>query len=267
MFNLTHYRTVLFDMDGVLYRGKQVLPGTRELLAFLDRQQIGYGCITNNSTMTSEQYAAKLAGMELAVPAAHVITSSLATNSYLRASYPHGTRVAVLGMGGLLDTLFSDDYFVLDEQHPELLVQGADFHLTYDRLKMATLAIRRGARYIATNPDRTFPSEEGLIPGAGAIGAALIAATDQQPFVVGKPAPTMFEVAVEQLAADPQTTLVIGDRLDTDILGANRAGLDSIMVLSGVSTRADLATNEARPLAVFDDLSAVLALWQAMVEH
>jgi 4-nitrophenyl phosphatase len=263
MVDLTKTRTVLFDMDGVLYRGSQVLPGARELLAFLDASDVRYACITNNASMTPAEYETKLAKMGIPMPADLVLTSALVTGHYLRKQYPRGTRVLIVGMGGLREALLGDGHFVEDEATPELVVQGADFKLTYDRLKLATLAIRRGARYIATNPDRTFPSEEGLIPGAGAVMAALVAATDAEPLVIGKPAPTMFQVAVDMLGGKPDTTLVIGDRLDTDIGGAINAGLPSLMVLTGVSTRAEAEVGPIRPDVIYNDLPTLLADWQA----
>lgn len=249
-------------MDGVLYRGKTALPGVAEMLAFFDAQGVAYGCITNNATMTPQQYEQKLAAMELGISADRVLTSALVTNHYLRANYPRGTTIYAIGMQGLLEPLFGDGYFVAEEQAPQLVVQGADFTITYEKLRRGCLAIRNGARYIATNPDRTFPTEEGLIPGAGAISAALIAATDVEPLVIGKPQPTMFQVAMELLGGTPTTTLVIGDRLDTDIAGARNAGLPSVLVLTGVSARADLAASPEQPDGVFADLPELLAAWQ-----
>jgi 4-nitrophenyl phosphatase len=261
--NLSAIRAVLFDMDGVLYRGKQVLDGVHELLAFLDGRGVGYACITNNASMTPGQYEEKLAAMGVAMPARLVITSAIATASHLRGAYPAGTRVFVVGMRGLREALFADGHFVEDDHVPELVVQGADFQLTYDTLRKATLFIRGGASFVATNPDRTFPAEEGLIPGAGAVTAALIAATDVEPLVVGKPAPTMFHVAAAMLGAAPAATLVIGDRLDTDIGGAVAAGMPSALVLTGVSTRAEAEAGPVTPTAIFADLPALLAAWRA----
>ncbi|GAB4427859.1 MAG: HAD-IIA family hydrolase [Chloroflexi bacterium OHK40] len=262
MLHLASIRAVLFDMDGVLYRGQQVLDGVRELLAFLDERGHRYACITNNASMTPEQYEARLAAMGIAMPAARVVTSAIATGRALRASYPRGTRVYIVGMRGLREALLADGHFVEDAEAPELVVQGADFELTYATLRQATLLIRRGARYVATNPDRTFPSEDGLIPGAGAIMAALVAATDVEPLVIGKPAPTMFHVAAELLGAAPARTLVIGDRLDTDIAGARAAGMPSALVLTGVSTRAEAEAGPVRPDAIYPDLPALLRAWQ-----
>lgn len=256
-------QAILFDMDGVLYRGHQVLPGVGELLAHCAARGIRYACITNNASMSPQQYEEKLAAMGIAMPARLVITSALATGRYLRAHYPRGTRVLIVGMRGLREALLDDGHFVEDADAPELVVQGADFEITYAKLKRATLAIRAGARYIATNPDKTFPSEEGLIPGAGAVMAALVAATDAEPLVIGKPAPTMFHVAAEILGADPARTLVVGDRLDTDIAGAINAGMPSAMVLTGVSTREELAGSPIQPTMVVEGLPELLERMRA----
>lgn len=263
MISFPTIKAVLFDMDGVLYRGRQRLDGVVELLAFLDGRGVRYACITNNASMTPEQYEEKLAAMGIAMPAARVVTSAIAAGMALRAEYPRGTRAFVVGMRGLRDALFADGHFVEDDVLPELVVQGADFELTYATLRRATLLIRGGARYVATNPDKTFPSEEGLIPGAGAIMAALAAATDVTPTVIGKPAPGMFHVAAAMLGAPPAETLTIGDRLDTDIAGAIAAAMPSALVLTGVSTRAEAEAGPTRPDAIFADLPDLLAAWRA----
>jgi 4-nitrophenyl phosphatase len=263
MLAFHQFKAVLFDMDGVLYRGRQRLDGVGELLAFLDGRGVGYACITNNASMTPAQYEEKLAEMGIGMPAERVVTSAVATSHALRAEYPRGTRVYVVGMRGLREALFGDGHFVEDDVLPELVVQGADFELTYAALRRATLFVRGGARFVATNPDRTFPSEEGLIPGAGAITAALVAATDVTPTVIGKPAPAMFHVAAAALGARPAETLVIGDRLDTDIAGAAAAGMPSAMVLTGVNTRAEAEAYVKPPDAIFAGLPELLDAWSA----
>jgi 4-nitrophenyl phosphatase len=261
--NLATVRTLLLDMDGVLYRGKQALPGVNPLLDFCASRGIEYACITNNASMTPEEYEAKLHAMGIAVPASRVLTSAIITNRYLRSTYPQGTTVYAIGMNGLLSLLFGDGYFVPEERTPQLVVQGADFELTYAKLKTACLAIRAGARYIGTNPDTTFPSEEGIIPGAGAMILAMEAATGVKAFIIGKPQPTMFLAAMELLGGTPDTTLMVGDRLDTDILGAQAAGVRAAMVLTGVSTAVEVEAAPVKPDALFADLPALLAAWEA----
>lgn len=263
MLNLSTIRAVLFDMDGVLYRGRQVLDGVLELLAFLDARDISYACITNNATLTPAQYEEKLAAMGISIPAGRVVTSATATARHLRGVYPRGTRVFIVGMRGLREAMLDDGHFAEDDVLPELVVQGADFQLTYETLRKATLFIRGGAAFVATNPDRTFPAEVGLIPGAGAITAALVAATDVTPTVIGKPGPLMFQVAATILETPAELSLVIGDRLDTDIAGAAAAGMPSALVLTGVSTRAEAEADSPAPSAIFADLPELLATWVA----
>lgn len=265
MLDFSTLRAVLFDMDGVLYRGQTILPGVREMLHFCNQQRISFACITNNATRTQAQYAQKLQAMNISIPSERVFTSALITSRYLREHYPPGTTVYAMGMEGLTHALFHDGYFVPEERTPQLVVQGADFALTYEKLKIGCLAIRAGARFIATNPDKTFPSEEGLVPGAGSLVAALQTATGVEPLIIGKPQPIMFQVALELLQSTPSTTVIIGDRLDTDIAGAQQAGLRSLLVLTGVTTPGELATSPYRPDAVCQDLVEVRELWQRAI--
>jgi 4-nitrophenyl phosphatase len=263
--NLKDIRAVLFDMDGVIYRGDMPLGGVNQLLAFLEQHQIVYACITNNATRTAAQFAAKVQAMGLHIPADRIITSAIATNVYLRSIAPAGTPVYAVGMDGLIEPLFSDEYFVLDEQKPQYVVVGADFEVTYAKLRRACLAIRAGATFIGTNPDKTFPAEDGIVPGCGALLAALQAATDQEPLIIGKPAPAMFETAVQLLEADSVTTLVIGDRYDTDIVGGARAHLKTAMVLTGVSTITEVEQGPVAPDMIIADLPELLRLWQEAI--
>ena len=255
-------RAVLFDMDGVFYRGKQALPGANELLAVLARREIVYACITNNASMTREQYSAKLHGMGIAVPAERIVTSATATSVWLRSRAPRGTTVFAIGMDGLREALFGDGYFVEQRpegsQRPEYVVVGADFEMTYAKLATACLAIRAGAAFVGTNPDTTFPSEVGIVPGVGAFILALEAASDRKATIIGKPERAMFDAALQMLGVPAPEALVVGDRLDTDILGAERAGIPSVMLLTGVSTLADLERSTVQPDAVFEGLPELL---------
>jgi 4-nitrophenyl phosphatase len=262
VFDLNQYTAVLLDMDGVLYRGQMPLPGVNELLALFERRAITYACVTNNSTLTPEQYEAKLAAMGIAIPAARVITSSVATRRYLEGQVPRGTPAYYIGMEGLHEALFGDGYFVYDERQPRVVVSGLDLGATYTKFKIAALAIRAGAHFVGTNPDLTLPTEEGLVPGAGSIQELLRAATDVAPIVIGKPEPTMLHAAIDILQAEPQRTLVIGDRLDTDIAGAKAAGLASALVLTGVTTTADLELSALQPDAVYAGLLEMVVGWR-----
>ncbi len=252
----------MFDMDGVLYRGPVALPGVNRMFGFLEQRGIPFACVTNNAARTAAQVAAALQALNIVVPAEKIVTSSVATNTYLRSIAPRGTAVYAVGMAGLLDPLFGDGYFVLDERAPRFVVVGLDTEVTYAKLRAACLAIRAGATFVGTNPDRTFPADDGIVPGAGALQAALTAATDQQPLIIGKPGRAMFELTLKLLNADPATTLMVGDRYDTDIFGAAQAGLHTAMVLTGISTRAEGEAGRPPPDMIVDDLPALLALWR-----
>jgi len=255
---LERVRGIAFDMDGVLYRGEQPLPAAAELVAELEKRGIGFVMVTNNATKTPEEYAAKLARMGMTVPAERIVTSAIATRDWMRQRYEPGTTVYVLGMAALQQAIYDGGYFVPAGRDAQVVVNGADFTLTYEKLKIATLAIRAGADWIATNADRTFPSEEGLIPGSGAIVAALQAATDRAPIVIGKPEPAMVLRAADLLGVPPDQLLVVGDRLDTDILAGQRAGSLTALVLTGVSTLTDVRASTVQPDIVLDDLHVLL---------
>jgi 4-nitrophenyl phosphatase len=254
-------RALIVDMDGVLYRGNYVLPGTRGFLAFLREQGICFTLATNNATKTPQQFVERLAGMGVTIQPEEVMTSALATASYLASIAAPGTRVFVVGQDGLRDALLEAG-FVLVEDEAEYVVAGMDFRIGYERLAQATLQIRAGARFIGTNPDRTFPSERGIVPGAGSLLAFLETATDVKPTVIGKPATAMIEQAIERMGAEPGTTAVLGDRLETDILAGQRANLPTILVLSGVTDRELLKKSEIQPDLVFDDVGHLHAVWK-----
>ena len=258
---LSSLRHLIIDMDGVLYRGTEMIPGTPEFLGFLRQVGIGFVLATNNATRTPEQFVAKLAGMGVEVEAGEILTSSQATASYLAGIAPPGTRVFVVGMDGLRAAL-QQAGFALVEQDPEYVVAGMDFDICYERLAQATLHIRAGAGCVGTHPDRTFPSERGIVPGAGALLALLETATGVKPRIIGKPETTMMEQAMLRLGARRETTAALGDRLETDILAGQRAHICTLLVLSGVTDRALLAASDLQPDLVFEDVADLRATWK-----
>lgn len=262
MLNFSTIRTLLFDMDGVIYRGKTRLPGVLEILQFCEARDIAYACITNNASKTPAQFKKKLNAMDIDIPAEQVFSSSLMTGQYLRGYYPRGTTAYVIGMDGLHEAMFADGYFVFQEQHPDLVVLGVDTHVTYEKFRIGALAIQSGARYIVTNEDRSFPAEDGMWPGAGALASVLHLTTGVDPLVIGKPQPAMFQAALERLYATPETTLVVGDRLETDIAGARSVGLRSALVLTGATRREQVEDSPHQPDGVFADLPDLLAAWK-----
>ena len=260
MSKLTEITHLIIDMDGVLYRGDQPLPGLSEFFSFLRQRPIPFILATNNSTRTPQEVVDKLTRMGAEVFPNEVLTSGQATARALAAEYPPGTRVHVFGMPALRDAMLAEG-FVLADEDAAVVVASMDRDVTYEKLKRATLLIGGGARFIATNGDPTYPSEDGMIPGTGSMIAALEAASGVEAAAIGKPEPIMFQLAVAQLGARPETTATIGDRLDTDILGGQRAGLITICVLSGSATRAE--AEAFGPDFIFEDISHLLATWQS----
>jgi 4-nitrophenyl phosphatase len=267
-------RAAIFDMDGVLWREDEPLPGLDALFDWLRESGTPYALATNNSSRTPAAYVAKLArlGVE-GVPERAIITASTATAAHLRARYPAGTRVFALGMDGLRVALEDAGFDLLPaDAGPEtsgpvaVVVAGIDFNLTYARLSAAAQYVRAGADFYGTNGDRTYPGPRGLVPGAGSLLAALVAATDRQPVVIGKPAAPMFEAALALLGAPASAALMVGDRLDTDIAGAKALGLRTALLFTGVTAPGDLVAGgdgpDARwPDVAYEDLPALLRAW------
>ncbi len=258
-------RAVVLDMDGVLWRGNAALPGLVELFEFFDRAGIAYILATNNSTTTVSAYVEKLRQFGVVVRPESIVTSAVATADYLRLHYGDGARVHVVGEIGLIQTLAEAGYPSVPDD-ADVVVVGLDREVTYEKLRRAATMIRGGAQFIGTNADRTFPMPDGLVPGAGSLLAFLQACTDQQPLVIGKPEATMFAMALARLGTQPGQTLMVGDRVDTDIVGARRVGLLTALVLSGVTSADMLASSLAQLDLLFDDIAALRRAWQAVRE-
>lgn len=254
---------VVLDMDGVLWRGDEPLPGFHDAFAWFAEKHIPYALLTNNSGKTQAQYVEKLARLGVAdVPPERILTSAIATASHLSAHYPAGTRIYVVGMDGIRTALEEVGFEVVgDDGTAEIVVAGIDFNFTYAKLKRAALLIQAGATFIGTNGDKTFPSSEGLIPGAGSILAMLQTATGVAPVVIGKPGVPMFEAALRVTGTAPDKTLMVGDRLDTDISGAQAAGMKTALLLSGVATPEDMASGEVWADVAFESLEGLLRAW------
>ena len=258
---LSRIRHLIIDMDGVLWRGKEPLPGLQEFFDFLRRHDIGFMLATNNSSRPPVEYQAKLASFGVQVPLERILTSSLATAAYLATIAPTGTRVFPLGEEGIRSALEGQG-FVLADEDVEYVVSGWDRQLTWNRLAEAAFLIQGGAGFVGTNPDVTLPTERGLVPGSGVQLMALEMTSGEKPVVIGKPEPRMYQEALQRMDASPDTTATIGDRLDTDIAGGVRAGLTTILVLSGIVTEADLAASPIKPDLVFADTRELVRRWR-----
>jgi 4-nitrophenyl phosphatase len=260
MDRIENLRVLLIDGDGVLYRGNSPISGINRFFKVLAERDIAWGLITNNATKPPEHYVEKLGGYGIDSAVDQIFTSATVTADYMKHTYPQGTAVYVIGELGVQQALRDAGMTVYsgEERPPEpvkAVISALDRTLTYMKLRIATLLIRElDIPLIATNPDKTFPAKEGIVPGAGATIAALEAATGRQAMVIGKPSPTMYKVAMEKLGGEIETTAMLGDRFDTDIAGALLLGLGTILVLSGVTTRAEAEASEIRPDLVLEDI-------------
>lgn len=251
-------RGLLVDLDGVVYHGDTVLPAAPPFFRFLRQHGIPFLLTTNNSTLGPHQYVEKLARMDIEVADHEVLASADATASYLRQQAPAGTRVYVIGEEGLKSSIEAAG-LVLADSDVKYVVVGLDRDLTYRKLTLAVRLIRAGAEFVGPNPDTTLPTDYGVIPGAGSFQAAITAATGVKPLIIGKPEPTMLLIGCARLGTTPDQTAIIGDRLDTDIVGGYRAGLQTLLVLTGVSTQAEADRAEVKPDHIFADLTELQA--------
>lgn len=254
-----HIAAVISDMDGVLWRDAQPIGDLPRAFAAIRRLGWQAALATNNATRTVAQYQDKLSGFGVELAAGQIVNSSQAVLHYLRQLHPQGGAVYVVGEQALVDTLAEGGFFHRDSGEDALAVIGSlDRGFSYARLERAATLIRRGAPFLGTNPDLTFPAPGGLVPGAGAMLAAIKAASGERPLILGKPAPRMYRVALERMGVLPQRTLVVGDRLETDIAGAQQIGCRAALVLSGVSSLAEAQAWTPAPDIIAPDLSALL---------
>jgi 4-nitrophenyl phosphatase len=260
-FLINDIRGLIIDMDGVLWHGDEPLPGLVGFFEVLRALHLPFVLATNNASLTAEQYVLKLAKMGVVVSLEEILTSGMATASYLAERYPaKQTRVFVIGSHGATQPLIERGFTLTGlyetgpEQGADLVVSGLDRQLSWDKLATAALNIQAGAAFFGTNGDVTLPTEQGCVPGNGATLAALKAATGVVPIIIGKPEPVLYQQALALLRLPPEQTLAIGDRLDTDILGAVRAGIPSLMVLSGISTLEDIDAVDYAPNWVMQDI-------------
>lgn len=247
-------KALIMDLDGVLWRGDQMIVPLPEVFAAIQAGGWRFAFATNNSMHTPEFYQEKLKKFGVNLADFQIVTSAMAVAFALKNQFPGGGLVYIVGEEGLR-TALQEAGFWHDENRALAVVAGLDRGLTYDKIRTAASLIRKGASFFGTNADKTFPTPEGLAPGAGSVLAAIETAAGVAPIVAGKPSPLLFETARARLDAQPLETLVIGDRLDTDILGGQRAGMRTALVLSGVSTREELNAWNPKPDLAADTLA------------
>ena len=248
----------LTDMDGVLVHENQALPGASELIQQWRDQGTPFLVLTNNSIFTPRDLAARLRTSGLDVPEESIWTSALATADFLKSQMPGGSAY-VIGEAGLTTALHEAGYTQTDT-HPDYVVLGETRTLSFSSVTKAVRLIRDGARFICTNPDATSPSAEGPLPATGSVAAMITKATGAQPYFVGKPNPMMFRSAMNRIQAHSESTVMVGDRMDTDVVAGIEAGLETILVLTGSTRAEDVPRFPFRPTRVLDGIADAVAL-------
>jgi 4-nitrophenyl phosphatase len=260
MRSVNEARGLLIDMDGVLWRGGSLLPGVQEFFVALRDLKIPFLLVTNNATVSPESVVERLSSTQVEIKPEEVLTSALATAAYLQTVLPTGANVFPIGEAPVRAALRAAGFNLL-EQHDsaQAVVMGFDREINLEKMTQAALAIQTGALFVGTNPDVSFPIEEGQAPGNGAFIRAIEATTSVSPVIVGKPEPLLFEQAVERLAIPSGKTLMVGDRLETDILGAQRAGISTALMLTGVTSIENVDASEIQPDFIYKDLKVFTA--------
>ena len=248
MVDRSKITTWLTDMDGVLVHEGKALDGAAELIKQWQDAGTPFLVLTNNSIYTPRDLSARLRAGGLDVPEDRIWTSALATADFLKSQNPRGTAY-VIGESGLTQALHEVGY-VQTDTNPDYVVLGETRNFSFENLTKAIRLINAGARFIATNPDATGPSAEGVLPATGAVAALITKATGKDPYIVGKPNPMMFRSAMRKIGAHSQSTGMIGDRMDTDVVAGIEAGLHTILVLTGISDEAEIQKYPFRPTEI-----------------
>ncbi|GAA1113290.1 MULTISPECIES: HAD-IIA family hydrolase [Streptomycetaceae] len=246
----------LTDMDGVLIHEGTPIPGAEEFLRRLRESGKPFLVLTNNSIYTPRDLSARLAGMGLEVPEECIWTSALATAKFLKSQRPGGTAY-VIGEAGLTTALYQAGY-VLTDKDPDYVVLGETRTYSFEALTKAIRLINGGARFICTNPDETGPSTEGVLPATGSVAALITKATGVEPYFVGKPNPLMMREALNTAGAHSETAAMIGDRMDTDVVSGMEAGMETILVLTGLTSPADVERFPYRPTRVVKSIADLI---------
>lgn len=253
------YTTYLIDLDGVVYRGNELLPGAREFVAWLEAQKKKYLFLTNNSFATGAQIMAKLARLGIATDEAHLLTAGQAAVQNIARRIPGGS-VYVVGEQPLIELVGAQGLVAVsaDSSEADAVLVGLDRFFDYDKLTCATNVVRAGALFITINRDPLLPIAGGFIPGCGALAAAIEGASGVNPEVVGKPEPMLLLEAMQSLESQPEETVMVGDGLDVDILAGQNAGTHTLLVLSGRNTREDVEQMAIKPDHIYIDLADVI---------
>ncbi|MBI9018412.1 MAG: HAD family hydrolase [Phycisphaerae bacterium] len=252
----------LIDMDGVIYKGRELIHGADIFVNTLIEKNIPFCFLTNNSQRTRRDVVAKLHRFNLPVQEKHIFTCAMATARFLDSHKPNGTAY-VIGEGGLLTALNRNGYAVVDND-PDFVIVGEGRTINFDMIEKAVQMVANGAKLIATNTDPVCPTDKGIRPGCGAIVAMIEAATGVKAFSVGKPSPVMMRMARKELGLETMGTYMIGDTMETDILGGLQMGYGTILVLSGNTSKQDLSKHAFAPDLIIDSVASV---FDAIEDH
>jgi HAD superfamily hydrolase (TIGR01457 family) len=256
------YDAFIIDLDGVIYLLDDPIPGSAEAVRELSASGKKFVLLTNNATPTIQQYLEKLARFGIEVSPEQIMTSAQGVHQYLKNNYEtQGKTAFVIGGEGLLSEVARLGLRLLGDEEAgeaDFVLVGWDLRFDFQKLKSAAMGIRNGAIYIAANTDATYPTPKGLWPGAGSLVAAVSTAGGREPVVVGKPSPLIVVAALERMGADPGDTLLIGDRLDTDIAAGLAAGVDTLLVLTGISSEKEVEQMGIRPTYIRKNLAGLL---------
>jgi HAD superfamily hydrolase (TIGR01457 family) len=257
---LATYNSYLIDLDGVIYRGEQIVPGAREFVAWLNAQQKQYLFLTNNSFASETQVLEKLTRLGISTSSSHILGAGQAAIQNIARRFPEG-NIYIVGEQPLFELARSYKLRIANDnkERVDAVLVGLDRTFNYTTLTDAVQAVMAGAAFVAINRDSLLPIVGGLIPGCGAMVAAIEAASSMRPEVIGKPEPGLLLEGMRALESKPEETIMIGDSLDTDILAGTRAGTHTLLVFSGKDTPATLARSPIKPECVYANLAAVLA--------
>ncbi|MBQ7376822.1 MAG: HAD family hydrolase [Clostridia bacterium] len=255
---LTEKKAFICDMDGVIYRGNQLIPHVHEFVSWLNNSGKNYLFLTNGSSRSPRELSQKLARLGLEVDESHFYTSALATAAFLKSQCPGGSAY-VIGEPGLVNALY-DAGFTMNDANPDYVVFGMSTRIDYNMIEKAVRLIERGAKLIGANPDLTDPSEQGIVPACRAMLAPIELTTGKQAYFVGKPNPLMMRHAKQVLNCHRSETVIIGDRMDTDIIAGIESEIDTVLVLSGVSTRETVDSFPYRPKHILRDVGEIIGL-------
>lgn len=248
-------KNYLIDMDGVLVQGRRAIPGAQEFINKLKARNAKFLVVTNNPLYSQADLAYRLRAIGLDIPPKNIFTSAMATALFLNAQHPRGTAF-VIGESGLTSALHEIGYIITDHQ-PDYVVLGETFAYNFEQITRAVRLVAAGARFLATNPDPAGPTETGIVPACGAMAALIEKTTGRTPFFVGKPAPLMMRYAMNYLEVHSQNTIMVGDRMDTDIIAGMQAGMDTILVLSGLTSREQLSAYPFKPTYVMETVAEI----------